>query len=320
MLDALTTKALNGFGCTAAEALWLATEPDEADLFAAATRIRQHYFCNTVQLCSIINAKSGRCDMDCCFCSQSGHHSTKIEEYPFMDLDELEQHIAADLHAGDRRCGVVTSGGKLSGEELNVLLEAAQRLSNGLLCASLGRLTNEELAALKAAGITRFHHNLEASEKYYPNICSTQTWQQRLATVKAALDAGLEVCCGGLFGLGESWQDRIDLAISLHEMGIEHVPINFLYSHAGTPLAGTPPLEADEALRIIAVYRFLLPKATLRICGGRVHVLGNRQSDLFAAGANGLMTGNYLTVSGQTPDADLKMIADLGLEVQQQPR
>jgi len=314
MLQEIVKKASGGKGCTSKEALWLAG-CGEPELLRGATKIREAHFGKTVQLCAIINAKSGRCDMDCTFCSQSGRASTEIEEYPFMPSAELTQHMEAILENHDCRCSVVTSGGKLSGKELQSLFETAKTIGPAPLCASLGRLTGEELAELKQAGIARFHHNLESSESYYPKICTTQTWQQRLDTVKAAQAAGLDLCSGGLFGLGENWDDRIDLALALRKLEVDSVPINFLYAHEGTSLHDAPPMDAAEALRIIAIYRFLLPKATLRICGGRTHVLGNRQAELFAAGANGLMTGNYLTVAGSQYETDRTMIQHLGLEI-----
>lgn len=297
-----------------------AVAADEAELFAVATAVREAYFGNMVELCCIINAKSGKCDMDCRFCSQSGHYSTDIETYPFMDAAELEARIREDISKGDRKCGVVTSGGKLSSSELQELADAVKRIGAGgeaPVCGSLGRLTPAELVMLKEAGVTRFHHNLEASERYYPEICSTQEWSERRATIQAAQAAGLKVCSGGLFGLGESWEDRIDLALALRELEVDSVPINFLYAHPGTPLGDRPPLPPAEALRIIAIYRLLMPTVTLRICGGRAHVLGDRQNELFAAGANGLMTGNYLTVAGCQYDADAEMIRNLDLEIAQ---
>lgn len=317
MIKKLIDTATNGIGCSAKEASEL-IQCDERELFEAATRIRETFFGNTVQLCSIVNAKSGRCDMDCRFCSQSGHSSTEIQVYPFMESDQLETEIREIMESGDRHCGVVTSGGKLSDGELNELAATVEKIGGGKqapVCGSLGRLNAEDLALLKKAGITRYHHNLEASEGYYPHICSTQEWKARLDTVKMAIEAGLDVCSGGLFGLGESWEDRIDLAITLRELGVDSVPINFLYAHPGTPLKDMPPLSASEALRIIAVYRFLLPKTTLRVCGGRAHVLGDRQDELFAAGANGMMTGNYLTVAGSQYASDLAMLERLGLQV-----
>ena len=314
MLSPILKNALSGTGCSAAEATGL-IQLDEPLLFRAATQIREAHFGKEIQLCAIINAKSGKCDMDCTFCSQSGCASTEIEEYPFMPPAELAPRMEAILENNDCRCSVVTSGGKLSGKELRILLETAKGIGNAPLCASLGRLAGEELIELKQSGIARFHHNLESSEAYYPEICSTQTWTQRLDTVKAAQAAGLDICSGGLFGLGESWADRIDLALALRELGVDSVPINFLYAHEGTPLRNTPPMAAAEALRIIALYRFLLPATTLRICGGRTHVLGDRQPELFAAGANGMMTGNYLTVAGTQYEADRAMIRNLGLEI-----
>ncbi len=314
MVQEIIRNAVTGIGCSRKEAIEL-THLDEGKLFTGATKIREAHFGKTVQLCAIINAKSGKCDMDCTFCSQSGHASTEIEEYFFMPPAELAPRMEAILENHDCRCSVVTSGGKLSGKELQSLLETAKSIGEAPLCASLGRLSEEELVELKQSGIPRFHHNLESSEDYYPKICTTQTWQQRLDTVKAAQAAGLNICSGGLFGLGESWDDRIDLALTLRKLGVDSVPINFLYAHEGTPLRDTPPMEAAEALRIIALYRFLLPATTLRICGGRTHVLGDRQPELFAAGANGIMTGNYLTVGGSQYETDRTMIHQLGFEI-----
>lgn len=317
MIEQIVEKCLSNTGCTATEALAL-VDADEAKLFAGATKIREAFFGRQVALCSIINAKSGRCDMDCRFCSQSGHNSTEIEVYPFMDAQALEERIREDIKDGTRKCGIVTSGGRLSPSELSRLADVVKKVGAGKeapVCSSLGRLMPEDFEMLMDAGITRFHHNLEASENYYPEICSTQAWSQRLETVKAAQQAGMKVCSGGLFGLGESWADRIELAITLRELGVDSVPVNFLYAHPGTPLKDREPLSAGEALRIIAIYRFLLPDVTLRVCGGRAHVLGERQAELFAAGANGLMTGNYLTVAGSQYESDLEMIRNLGLEI-----
>ena len=317
MIDQLKEKCIVGTGCSAEEALAL-VECEEAELLAAATEIREAFFGNQVELCSIINAKSGRCDMDCRFCSQSAHNSTEIEVYPFMDSQTLESQIREDIKDGNRKCGVVTSGGKLSTDELKELANVVKKIGGGgeaPVCGSLGRLTPEDLAMLKDSGVTRFHHNMETAEDFYSEICTTQEWSQRLETVKAAQAAGLKVCSGGLFGMGESWRDRIDLAIALRGLGVDSVPVNFLYAHPGTPLKDQEPMGAEEALKIIVVYRFLLPNVTLRICGGRTHILGDRQPDLFAAGANGLMTGNYLTVAGSQYESDLEMVENLGLEI-----
>jgi len=315
--EKLITQAIAGIGCTTEEALDLLDCP-ESELFAGATQIREAHFGKRIQLCSIINAKSGRCDMDCRFCSQSGHNTTDIDSYPLMGKDTLQAEIDTIISDGTRRCGIVTSGGRLKPAELDQLSETVREIDEtkrSSLCVSLGRLNKKELAGLRASGVTRFHHNLETSEAYYPKICSTQEWSERVGTIRAALTAGLQVCCGGLFGLGESWQDRIDLAITLRELGVDSVPINFLHAHPGTPLKDMPALSASDALRIIALYRFLLPTTTLRICGGRERVLGDRQAELFTAGANGLMTGDLLTVAGSQAKVDRAMIRQLRLEI-----
>jgi biotin synthase len=180
-------------------------------------------------------------------------------------------------------------------------------------CASLGRLDEPGLRLLKDAGLARYHHNLESSRTFFPHLCTTHTWDERLATLRAAQAAGLEVCSGGLFGAGETWEDRVDLALALRDLGVQQVPINFLNPIPGTPLENQPRLAADEGLRLIAIYRLLLPTATLRLCGGRPTTLGERQAEMFHAGANALMTGDYLTTAGLSPDADRALVANLGL-------
>jgi len=320
MLQAIITHAIDGKGCSPEEARFL-LGVDEADLLAGTQQIREAHFGNEIQLCAIINAKSGKCDMDCTFCSQARNSTTKIDEYPLMPPTVLSEEIRKITDTKNCRCSLVTSGGKLSGKDVDDLVKTvgAMHFTEGgtkksPMCASLGRLNARDLAALKEAGVTRLHHNLESSKEYYPEICTTQTWDQRLKTVKLAQEAGMEICSGGLFGLGESWDDRISLALTLRELGVDSVPINFLYSHEGTPLCHQKRMGAEEALRIIAIYRCMLPKAILRICGGRAHVLGDRQFDIFAAGANGLMTGNYLTVSGSQYEMDVAKLKELGLE------
>ena len=309
--------------CTAQQALHLALHEPLPALLAAANTLRATRFGNTVELCAIINAKSGNCGMDCRFCSQSSHNTTQVETFPLLSDAELQRHVDALRRYPVVRCGIVTSGGALAGGELDRLLgyikghQQQAPHSSPRLCASLGRLPLQDLARLRQAGLDRYHHNLESAEAFYPSLCTTQRWQDRAATVRAAKDAGLDVCCGGLFGLGESWQQRIAFAFELQALGITNIPINFLHPHPGTPLSAQPPLEADEALRIVAVFRHILPGATLRVCGGRTTVLADREEELFYAGANALMTGNYLTTKGQGVEHDLAMLQRLGLEAAQ---
>ena len=318
-IEEITKQAVSGIGCDRDTALELANNCSLEDLKTAANRVTEHFFGKKIKLCSIINAKSGVCDMDCIFCSQSGHNSADAPVYPFLEPDKLTDELKQNDSYNVHNCGIVTSGGKLSSSDIDKFIDAVNAVKKNVhfdVCASFGRLSDSDIDKLKGAGVNRLHHNLETAEKFYPDICSSQSWSDRLDTVKAALARGMKVCCGGLFGLGESWEDRIDLALAIASLGIDSVPINFLYPHPGTPLEKTELLSADEALTIIAIYRLILPDRTIRICGGRITVLGDRQREMFEAGANALMTGNYLTTSGQTPETDKKMIENSGLYIE----
>ncbi len=318
-MTAYTHLALEQNGLTREQAQELLHLP-EAELLPSATALREHFFGNKVEACYIINAKSGNCNMNCKFCSQSGFNTTDIEHYPLKSSDDLAAIVESWEPYPVGRCGIVTSGGALTDadvEKLARFIEArvAAGKTHPQICGSLGRLKHHALERLKAAGMTRLHHNLETNESFYPSVCTTQQWRDRLDTVHQAIEHGLSVCCGGLFGLGETWEDRISFAIELRSEGIRNIPMNFLIPHPGTPMAGRPIMPPEEALRIIALFRHLIPDATLRICGGRVSVLKERQRDMFAAGANAFMTGNYLTVAGATVEQDLAMLRDLGLEI-----
>ncbi len=315
----LTSQAIRNGGISRAEAAELLALPEDA-LFASATAIREHFFSNKVEACFIINAKSGNCNMNCRFCSQSGFNSTEIEHYPFKSGEELESIVSDWEPYPVGRCGIVTSGGALTDRDVEKLAQFIEtRMAAGKkkpqICGSLGRLKHAAIERLKQAGLTRLHHNLETSEQFYPNVCTTQTWRDRLDTVHQAKEHGLSVCVGGLFGLGETWEDRIDFALQLKEEGIRNIPMNFLYPHPGTPMANQPVMPAEEALRIIALFRHLIPDATLRICGGRTSVLKERQYEMFAAGANAFMTGNYLTIAGAGIETDLAKLKELNLEI-----
>ncbi len=307
-------------GCNREEALYLAEHKELKPLLESANKIREAHFGNKIELCAIINARSGNCGMDCRFCSQSSHNNSEVPSFPLLTDSELHSRVASLAPYPVLRCGIVTSGGALAGTEFTRLLRyiAEQPATNRpRLCASLGRLPKNNLEQLRAAGLERYHHNLESSENFYPNLCTTQRWQDRAATVLAAKQAGLEICCGGLFGTGENWNDRVDFAFELRGLGVDNIPLNFLYPHQGTPLAGQAVLSANEALRIIALFRHILPTATLRVCGGRTVVFAGREDEIFSAGANALMTGNYLTTTGQGLEHDLEMLARLGLSVAQ---
>lgn len=292
--------------------------PDR-ELFARADFLRERAFGRRARLCAIINIRSGNCAMDCGFCAQSRHNAAQAPVYGLLPDDELRRRILALCEGPAWRVGLVASGPALRDGELERLCSLAQNLPPDVrsrLCVSLGRLGPESLGRLKAAGITRYHHNLESCAGFYPGVCSTQLWEQRRQTAQNALSAGLELCCGGIFGLGESWPQRIELAVSLAELGVDNVPLNFLDPVPGTPLGGRPLLSPREALRIIAVFRLALPAATLRVCGGRTKVLGALQSRIFRSGANAMITGDYLTTRGAARNADMAMLAAEGFETE----
>ena len=284
------------------------------ELLCEANSVCREHFGNEIEFCAIVNAKSGRCSMDCRFCAQSVHHQTQIEPYPLLDAATLIGETKKQWQRGINRVGWVTGGCTVGDDEITKITESAKRCQGGRLCASLGQLDTNSFERLKSAGVSRYHHNLETSKEFYPNICSTQKWSDRLATVYRAKNIGLEICCGGLFGMGESWKDRYELAMTLKELDVNSVPINFLNPIPGTPLADSIVLSIEESLRIIAMFRILLPKSSIRICGGRPSTFGDRQSETLRAGANALMTGDYLTTSGISPETDLQMICRHGFQ------
>ena len=288
-------------------------------LLSAADRLRTKYFGKTIKLCSIVNAKSGKCSEDCCFCSQSIHYNVNIPEY---ELKKPKEILAAAKDAekiGAKRFGIVTSGrGIISDKEWYSICESIKLIKKEtklFIDASLGCLDNYKARSLKKTGLDRYHHNLETSPGFFPKICKTHIYQDRINTAKAVKEANLELCCGGLFGLGESWDDRIELAFILKKINPDSVPINFLNPMPGTPLEKTYLLTQEECLRIIALFRLILVNKDISICGGRENNLGDMQKLMFYAGANGTMLGNYLTTFGKKPEEDLKMIEDLGLSI-----
>jgi biotin synthase len=304
-----------------AVALSLHETPDQhvLELLAGADRIRRHFKGNKVTLCSIVNAKSGRCPEDCAFCSQSAHHKSDIPVFPLLSEEEIVAHFEAAAAYPIDRFGVVISGkGLEAGGEAEALCRTIRRIrenTDGITaCASLGVLADELAVQVKEAGLQSYHHNVETSRDFFPQICSTHRFEERVSTVKTAKRAGFQVCCGGIFGLGESPEDRVDMAMLLRELDVDSVPLNFLVPIPGTRLADTRPLEPMEILRIIALFRYVLPDKDIRVCGGRERNLRDLQGLVFFAGANGFMLGNYLTTKGRSPEDDLQLLADLGLE------
>lgn len=286
-------------------------------LLTAATLVREQAFGTKVSLCAIVNAKSGLCPEDCAFCAQSAHHATTVAQYPLLDEQTLLENARRAAACGAGCYGIVTSGsGIRSGEELDRICSVIRKIrAEGLIApgASLGTLDAFSVHALKDAGLVTYHHNLETSRSFFPQICSTHDYEDDVATVRLAKQAGLRVCSGGLFGLGESMAQRVELALTLRELDVDSVPINFLDPIDGTPLAGSNKLSPLECLHIITLFRLIMPKAHITVCGGREKNLRDLQSWIFMAGASGVMTGNYLTKEGRQPGDDRQMIADLGL-------
>ncbi|NLF31463.1 MAG: biotin synthase BioB [Planctomycetes bacterium] len=292
---------------------------DLEDLIARAWEVRRARFGRDVAFCSIGAGKVGACSEDCKWCSQSARHVTHVDRT--VRRTDPQTLIAAARQAGGRgvgRFGIVNSGR----EPMETDLAAVEAVAGGLnggdveLCASLGRIDAATAARLRAAGVRRYHHNLETSRRFYGRMVSTHTWDDRLAALKAARQGGLSLCSGGLFGLGETWADRIDLAIALRdEVRPDAVPLNFLHPIPGTPLADAPRLTPAECLRIIAVFRLLMPDVDLKVAGGREANLRDLQSWIFHAGATSVMVGDYLTTRGRGIDADLQMVTDLNLRL-----
>ncbi len=287
------------------------------ELFTLSNRVREKFRGNKVDLCSIINAKSGTCPEDCSFCAQSAHSKTSVNIHPLLDKEKILDAANSAKKHGARRFCIVTSGMKPSDPELKDICTFISEIRDlGFLpCATLGMLEKEQLAQLKDAGLYRYHHNLETSEAFFSEICTTHTYREKIKTIEAAKSLGLSVCSGGIFGLGETWEDRIDMAFAIKELNIESVPINFLTPVNGTPLGDSKLLSPLEALKIIAVYRLILPGSEIRVCGGRPQTLRELNSYIFFAGADGLLIGNYLTTQGKRPEEDLQMINDMGLEI-----
>jgi biotin synthase len=294
-----------------------ATGADIADLFAAATRVREHFHGNNVDLCSIVNAKSGACSENCSFCAQSSHHSTGAPVYPLISVDQMGKAAESARKNGAKRFCIVTSGrGIDTDEDLENIAQGIGRVRDtGLFpCATLGTLSIQQLAYLKSAGLHRYHHNIETSREFFPNICTSHTFDERIELLQQGRALGLSLCSGGILGMGESMEDRIRMALALREAGVDSIPLNFLMPIAGTPLEKITAITPMEALISIALFRLLLPAKQIRICAGRGAALGSLHPLIFLAGADGFLIGNYLTTTGLNPADDLRMLKDLGLQ------
>ncbi len=312
----LTEKVLSGNELNKSDILSLSQAPLE-ELCSAANKIRENNCGKSFDICTIINSKSGKCSENCKFCAQSSFYHTHATHYPLMSAKDILEKARLAEKAGAMRFSLVNSGKKASQEEIVLLCEILEILSNETnmkLCGSLGLLDENDYQCLKKSGLSRVHNNLESSRNYYPQICTSHTFDEKIQSITAAQACGLEVCSGGIFGLGESMEDRIDMALTLRDLGIQSVPINILFPIEGTPFEKNSFLSMDEVRRIVALYRFILPKAFLRLAGGR-KLLENKGKSLFSAGANALISGDMLTITGPCIEEDISMIKELGFKI-----
>jgi biotin synthase len=294
------------------------SQDNPVDLIMCASKIRDKYKKNNIFTCSIINAKSGLCSEDCAFCAQSAFYKTGIETYPLSDKKKIINNSIQMEKAGATKYSMVTSGYSLSSGEIDSIGHAAEEINKKTdlsVCASLGQLTEPMAITLKEKGVITYHHNLETARSYFDQICTTHEYNEDIQTVKIAKSAGLKVCSGGILGLGETWAQRVELAFTLKELDVDSIPINFLNPIPGTRMENRSLLPPMEALKCIAIFRFINPDNDITICGGRERTLGDFQSWIFMAGANGVMIGNYLTTKGRSAAMDMDMIRQMRLYI-----
>ncbi len=315
-VETIGNQVIQGKEIAKEEALWLYGQPLEA-LCQKADEIRRHFCSNQFDICTIINGKSGRCSEDCHFCAQSVHNHTGVREYSLLPAGEIVAQAKVHERQGVLRYSIVTSGKKLSDAEVDEMCAAIRRIcqeSKISVCVSFGLLTEAQYRKLREAGVSRVHNNLETSRRNFPNICTTHMFDDKIAAIRAAQNAGLSVCSGGIMGLGETKEDRIDMAFALKELGVKSVPVNVLNPIAGTPLESNERLTQEEVRRIVAVYRFILPDASIRLAGGR-GLLGDKGRSCFRSGANAAISGDMLITAGITVQTDLELLKELGYQV-----
>ena len=313
----LAKQIIDGYRLTKDDDLRVFETAPLEELCEGADMIRKHLCDDRIDLCTIINGRGGRCSEDCKFCAQSAHHHTSCAEFPMLDTDTVLADCRKREADGVHAYSIVTAGRKVDGKDLDRLIDTYRTLrknTNMRLCASHGLLSAEAFAQLKEAGVDMYHSNIETSQRYFPEICTTHTWEDKLEEIRLAKEAGLTVCSGGIIGMGETFADRIDMALTLATLGITSIPINALMPVAGTPLENLPRLTEDEILRTIAMFRYINPTAYIRMAAGRGYFSdGGRK--IFQSGANATITGDMLTTVGNNIAQDKEMLEDLGFEL-----
>lgn len=317
LVEELKSKILAGGEVTREEALGLVVAPLE-ELTQAADALREHFCGDRFDLCTIVNGKCGKCSEDCKYCAQSAHYHTNLEEsYPLLSTQELLKGAAENQRQGVLRYSIVTSGRKLSDREVDQVCESIRAIREQVgieVCVSFGLLDEEAFRKLKEAGASRVHCNLESSRRYFPQVCTTHTYDEKIETMQAARRAGLSVCSGGIIGLGETMEDRIDMVLTARELGVKSVPVNLLNPIPGTPYEHNPILTEDELRRVVAIFRFLIPDGNIRLAGGR-GLLEDKGARCFRSGSNAAISGDMLTTSGITVQRDQEMLKGLGYTV-----
>ncbi len=317
LVNELKGKIFSGEAVTKEEALRLLEAPLD-ELTAAANEIREHFNDNTFDMCTIINGKCGKCSEDCKYCAQSAHYHTACEDsYPLLSTEELLEQAKYNDKRGVLRYSIVTSGRALSDEEVDKACESIRAIrteTNISVCVSFGLLNEDQFRRLKEAGASRVHCNLETSRRYFPTVCTTHTYDEKIETLKAAKRAGLSICSGGIMGLGETMEDRIDMALTARDLGVTSIPVNLLNPIPGTPYENNRVLSNDELCRIVAIFRFLIPEGMIRLAGGR-GLVGDKGEKCFKSGANAAISGDMLTTAGITVETDMDLLHWLGYEV-----
>lgn len=312
---ALAKKIIAGYRIKRGDDLSIFLSAPLAELQEGARLLQDHFCGRHVDFCTIINGRSGRCGENCKYCAQAACHKTGIETYSFLPKETILMHARANEKAGANRFAIVTSGRALTGRDFDKAIETYEAMRDTLhigLCASHGLLSRSQLRRLREAGVTSYHHNIETSRRFFPQICTTHTYDDRIRTIKMAQEEGFCVCSGGIIGMGETWEDRLDMAISLAELGIESIPINALMPIKGTGMEGRAQLPAEDILRTIAFFRYINPTANIRLAAGR-KLLPENGATALRAGASASITGNMLTTSGTTIKEDMQMLKELGL-------
>ncbi|KMT20980.1 biotin synthase BioB [Clostridium cylindrosporum] len=316
MLKSLKRDILNGYSITRQEAISLYKLPLES-LVTTANEIREKMCGDSFDMCTIINGKSGRCSENCKYCAQSSFYKTNIDEYPLLEAKKIVDAAEKNHLGGVLRFSIVTSGRSLNDEEINSVCESYKDIGKkcGIsLCASHGLLSLEQFKKLKEAGVTRYHNNLETSRRFFEKICTTHTYDEKIEAIKRAQQAGLEVCSGGILGLGEDIEDRIDMVMDIKALGIKSLPVNILNPIPGTPLENASKLSQEEIIKSISIFRFIMPDGAIRLAGGRA-LLEDMGRKAFLSGANAAISGDMLTTLGISLKDDIDMITSCGYKV-----